>query len=410
MNLKQLTPILAFLAICGCSSDEPGPKNHERQRIELTRSQQEVVTAQNQFALNLFDKCLSNENNVISPLSLSIAMSMAANGANGDTYTEISNSLGFEKLNIEDINTLYNTLIRRLPAADKMTTLSIANSLWIQNGFPILQDFDNNLQEWYDASSINTDLNSDKSVKLINNWVSSHTHGHIDNYITSPLHGEAAMVNALYFKSKWSNRLYTTDRKIKFHNASGTTTEIEMMNSGGNGRPAVICDGATVVRLPYGNGTYHFTAVLPPEGMSLKEYINSITGETLMNWTNLFDTEIIDEIKYVDITLPKFSTTSRYDLIPILQNLGIKKAFSPMADFSKMSPAAIMITKVLQTARIEVDEEGSVASASTTVVTGITDNYMPPPPVLILDRPFLYLISESSTGAILFIGNVSELH
>lgn len=415
MRHQFLTILLVGLFVLpGCNSDEPKPENNSYQPIETSRSQSDIVMAQNDFAFRLFNKSMKNGNNVISPLSVSMAMSMAANGAKGDTYEEISKVLGFEGMSIDDVNSLNRLLCERLPIADKNTRLSIANSMWLDNGFPVLKTFKDGVSASYDAHIENLDLASPKSLNRINNWVSDNTYGEIPKFFSgeSPHGADACMllINTLYFKSIWSNPFSKQDtKKWEFRNESGGSSSVRMMVSGEDGYPATVDDdGSCIVKMSYGNGSFMMTAVLPPEGMRISDYVSTIDSHTIERWDDIFKAN--KDVGNVKVEMPRFTVESEIRLIPVLESMGIRNAFiKDYADFSGMSEEQVFIMDALQKAKIEVDEDGVKAVAVTDVEFGYTSSRPPINTVIKFDRPFFYIISERSTGAILFVGNVSEL-
>lgn len=419
MTRHTILPILILL-MTACSSDEPGnrnggdpEKNNPKVDILLNAGQKDAVNRQNDFAFRLFENVITKENNVISPLSVSMAMSMAANGAGGDTYAEICRAIGLEGAELTDVNTLNRNLVSSLPQADRLTDLSIANSLWISNDFAVSSTFRQDLEEHYDASVGNIDLTNVDGIRSINKWVSDHTDGHINNFMDKPLAGQLAMVNAIYFKSIWTSPFSKKRTKgASFHNEDGSRTSVDMMNSGPNHKGIITDDGATIARMTYGNRSFMFIGILPPEGVTPGTYLRSLDGTDLEEWDyyfNNFDPTADKNSQNIEIGIPRFKTASSYNLIPVLQKLGVNIALTPLADFSGISTdSGLCLTDAIQKATIEVDEEGVTATASTGATFGDGACVIVSEKV-IFDRPFLYLIRESSTGAILFIGNVSHL-
>ena len=420
MHNKQLITMLALAPMLwSCSSDEPGKnegtkdevKNNPRKEIVLSRGQQEIVASQNDFAFKLFGVAAKQGNNVISPMSVSMAVSMTGNGAAGETYEEICSALGLPGASLEEVNTLNRLMLDRLPVADKTTTLSIANSLWSQTGFNILDGFIGNMAKYYDAETTSLDLADKMSIARINSWVADKTDGHIPMILDQPIEATAMMVNTLYFKSVWSTPFSKKNtKKETFNNQDGTKAKVEMMHSD----PAhlgLTDEGATVVRLAYGNRTFTFTAILPPEGMTTAEYANSLSADKMVEWNNGFKEVDYIAARPVKVGMPRFTDSSDFDLIPILKELGIKKAFTPIAEFTNLSTVpGFHLTKAAHKATIEVDEEGVVATASTIVAGGFTSVCPVKADEVVFDRPFIYIISESSTGTILFIGDVNKFN
>lgn len=414
-KLIILALCIGALAVSSCgSSDEPGNENgsNPRQAIEISRSQQDVVSAQNDFATRLFSHAVNEGNNVISPLSVSMAMSMAANGATGETYDEICGALGLEGADINEVNALHRTLVDRLPAADRLTRLSIANSIWIDNGFECRDGYSETVGGIFSASAESVDLDAPATVGLINRWVSDNTAGRIPAYLDSGFFDEAdvmALVNALYFKSVWSEPF---SRELAgnatFHNASGRDVKIDMMTS--QACPAIAGeDGERVAALSYGNGAFVFTAILPPAGKGVTEYASEINGARIDKWMESLGGLSEQTAISARLVMPRFRTESDFELSAVLRSLGVCRAFTADAEFGKITDGRIKISKIFQKTVIEVDEKGAEASSATTVKPGYVTSVVPLAEEIVLNRPFIYTISESSTRAILFMGSVSEL-
>ncbi len=417
---------LAAMGAVGCSSDEPkgGAENGEdtpRVEIELSRGQQEVVNAQNGFALRLFNQLLSTgaptKNHIVSPLSLSLALSMTANGAAGTTLDEIYTTLGYEGATSEEVNSLARVMMDRLPAADGKTSLAIANSMWINNWFEVKDAFRQDVMKWYDADAFNADFSSPNIEKAINSWIKDETGGMIPNIFDKDFSIDALdvaiLINAMYFKSQWTYGFSKKDTKDKFfHNVSGSKPLVKMMTSGSDARLLGLVDdeGTSIASLPYGNRTFHMTLVMPAEGKDLRSFVAGLTQEDLEQIeTELSSTD--NDMKTCQVTMPRFTQESTYDLKDILISLGMHKAFTNSADFTRISEDGELVIKgVRQCSKIIVDEKGTVA-ASTTVDKAGYDSFLgfSPASRIVFDRPFVYMITEDSTGAILFMGTVTEM-
>lgn len=409
--MKKLSLILCAgaLALSSCSSDEPAG-NDAPFVICPTPTGRSIVEAQNNFSCDFFRLASAKAeapNMVISPLSLSMALSMTANGAAGETLSEILTTLGIGST-LSETNELNNLLLNSFPHADKKVKVSLANSIWIDNDFPLLESFAKINKDAYHADVYNVDIDTEETKNRINKWAEKNTNGLIKNFLEKPL-GEFNVVNllnALYFKGEWATK-FDKDNTIvaPFHNADGTETRVRMMCASSMPVTALVDDGITAVTLPYGNKTFAMTLILPAEGMSLDECIAMIDGNRINQWNNYPTEEIEAQIK-----LPKFEIEYGDELSKILSEMGIKKAFDgDEADFSKMSPVSLAISSVIQKARIIVDEEGTEAAA----VTHVSMETTCPGPTFTnrfeFDRPFAFYISESSTSSILFMGKVTKL-
>ena len=402
--------VFAMLMLASCSSDEPGGK---AQNINLSRSEQEILDAQKDFSVNFFKSVYASEdakkNILVSPLSMSMAFSMVANGAEGETLAEITRTLGFSSGELEEVNNLNKTLLKRLPAMDSRITVAIANSIWADKNSSFNPAFSSTVSGNYGAETRSVDLYSESGRKAINDWARSKTNGMIPNVLTSPLNTDFALCNSLYFEGKWTVEFkQDLTRRTSFHNVDGTQTPVYMMYQSVDMEYCFDTEnddwetntyGRRVVRKSYGNGAYSMTLVLPASSESISELISGIDASTIKNWESHFSTG------KVSLGLPRFEYEyGKDDFIAELRALGIVKAFGSNAELSGILDRDVILNKVIQKSRIKVDESGTKA-ATVTAVGGASS--AGPSNEVIFDEPFMYYISEQSTGAILFMGCVN---
>ena len=409
--------VFAMLMLASCSSDEPKNEPNtppQAEPIELGRSEQEIVDAQKKFAVSFFKTvCKSEdprENIIVSPLSMSLAFSMVANGAQGETCDQIADAFGFKSEDIAALNTLNRTLLERLPSVDPSTKLAIANSFWTTIGAVANPDFSRFINENYSADIFSANLYGIDGMNAVNEWVSEKTERMIPSMLEKPLEADFALCNALYFNGEWSKK-FDNSKTIssKFHNSDGSDSDVDMMNVEENlkclfelkesdGKYDMDNDRVMAVKKQYGNGAYHMTVILPPQNIPMSEFISSLDESSLAS--------ITDKLSYrkVSLKLPRFECEYGKDLVNELRALGIRKAFSDEAEISGILENNVKLTKAIQKTKIKVNESGTEV-ASGTVVAG---QYTADMPVKItFDRPFMYYISEQSTGAILFMGCVN---
>lgn len=411
MKKTLMIAAVAVLGLVSCHKEDitiPAEDLIERKDFVLTRSQQEFVQANNGFALELFKRVSQSEkgqNLLISPLSVTIDFGMVNNGAVGKTQQEIYETLGYKDGSVDGLNDFCRTMMEQSSAVDPSTTLEIANAGIINKMYPGLKDsFTKTVKSVYDAEVIYKDFSKEDIKSLVNNWCKEKTHGMIPELLTQPVSPSeyAHFLNAVYFKGIWTNKFKKDDTKSeKFTREDGSTLTVKMMHQKDRFNLGGIGGLCSALSLPYGNQAYRMTFLLPYEGKTLADLINALDADA---WNSLkmagFD---------VDVKIPSFETEFKITLKDILQEMGIKRAFgvggSP--DFSAMTSAPIFISDVLHKAKIKVDEEGSEAAAVTDIimVLGAADpGATPPTYVFHADRPFLYVITEVSTGAIYFIG------
>jgi serpin B len=363
----------------------------------------------NEFAFGFFKTVVDNEekeNVFVSPLSASIALSMAANGAAESTLEEMKTTLGFENYSLDEMNVYYEKLVDGLPAVDNTTTLGIANSIWIKEGFNVKQPFVDVNKDRYDAEVKYLDFNSRQAVDVINQWCSDQTNRRITN-ILDYIDPDARLflINALYFKGVWAGKF---DRRNTvpddFTAASGQKKKVDMMRRE-CGTPYASDEGLRILELPYGNEAFSMIILLPDEDQSIDNIVDRLTSENWKRWLERLNNHT------VDVKLPKFKMEYSRELINDLKELGMNIPFGIDADFSKMSDAGLFIGLVKQDAFVEVNEEGTEAAAVTVVgmfATSLPDGGKPQVIPFHVNRPFICIIKEKSTGAILFMGKVGN--
>ncbi len=382
----------------------------------MTKTETELASQGADFAFRFFravDKSLQENGGLsqeerdeplfVSPLSASFALSMLANGADGETLQELTDALGFSGYSMEEVNAYYKKLMEELPKQDKESRLALANSLWLDTQFDALAAYKSVLTDNYDAEVRQVDMAT--AVDDINNWCSQKTNGLIPKILKENEAGlSMLLLNALYFKGEWDEPFDEKDtREDVFTNADGTESRTAFMNKEDWLR-YVQNDLFGMVSLPYGNGAFSLQVLLPHEDVALADCIEALNGDA---WTDLLGEMSFTE---VNLKLPKLKTDRILDdLRPALEAMGVKKAFTEGADFSKLSGQSLFISLVRQAVSFNMDEKGTEAVA----VTGIGGDVMAPPPSQVIDfhvqRPFLLVLTEKSTGCVLFIGKVVKM-
>jgi len=412
--MKSAKIIFLFLfVISGFSCTESQEvKPQEYTPIKLNLKSQEILQSSNEFGINLFKNIVSAsdeaENIMISSLSVSQALGMTWNGARGATRDEMTEMMGFSVDNDAELNESNKTIREALLNADNLIKTDIANSIWYRNTFQINQDFVNVDKKFYDAEVKALDFtDTEGSKKTINNWVNNKTKGKIPE-IVDEISADHIMflINAVYFKGKWKYE-FKKDNTVDepFHFANGKTESVKMMVQEAD-LDYFKSSNSQGVALPYGNGHFRMIVLLPDEGISLKDYISGLDETSLSdNISSLHQNKI-------KVQLPKFKFKCDLELKNPLKELGMVSAFTGgLADLSGMgTPSNLVISKVKHKTFVEVDEEGTEAAAVTSVEIKITsagpgETYAIP---FIVNRPFLFLIQEKDTGAILFMGQVYE--
>ncbi len=386
----------------------PKPKN-----IELRSSEIEMVKSDQSFAFNFFANVYAEESEdgdnsfMVSPLSLSMALAMTMNGAEGDTKSVIKESLKQNEFSEDDINSYYKKMREALLSTDPSTKLSIANSIWTNKVVAIKNDFISRNREYFNSSVEAVDFGDVKTKDKINNWASVNTNGLIENVIESTnIDDLMYLLNAIYFKGIWISEFSKnkTEKKM-FTHEDGSTVNVDMMNQTSKFKYKND-DLLQIVELPYGNGAFSMMVLLPQEDKKIGDVIDALNSSDY--WVELESGLRVNE---VELSLPKFKTEYSKKLNEVLKKMGMGLAFTDDADFSGMSDISAKLSFVKQDTYIAVDEVGTEAAAVTTV--GVVMTSMPIEPQKVIfnaNHPFVYLIKENSTGSILFIGTVKSFN
>jgi serpin B len=411
-----IATLAALAAVCiSCAaigSPEPGGASsapNPYKALDLPTKSSTYVKEGNSFAINFIGKVndASSEDFIVSPLSMQFLLGMLLDGAQGQTADEICKVLGYGAGEVDAVNEYCLAMLQQLPVLDWQTTLEISNAIVVNQKWPLLEGYKTTVGKFYKAEVENMDF-TDKAgtVKRINKWCSDHTNGLIPKIIEDvDPQTLAILMNAIYFKSRWVEGLKFKKEDTKnepFALENGSKKNVPMMKN----HSQLLCQGTdvfTAVRLPYGNGAYNMVVVLPDEGYTLQDGMASLKS---LEWTDFYRNMVRCE---VDLWLPKFETKFHIDLKKILSEMGMPSAFDKdNADFKAMSQYALCLSQVTQDAVIKVDEEGTEAAAvSKTEMNGVADIRPGSKVVFHADRPFFYLITESSTGVILFAGRYS---
>lgn len=366
-----------------------------------------LVAANNRFAFNILKelgKEDQNKNIFISPFSISTALSMAYSGADGTTKEAMSKTLEFDGMNRETLEKEYSTLIKSLENADYQVKLSIADSVWIKKSFEpkVKQDFIKRTKDSYDVEIFTRDFADPKTPGEINNWINKETNGKIDKMVDN-IDSSLVMflINAIYFKGQWVEKFDPSDTKpTDFYLVDGTKIKVNMMTQEGD-FDFYKGNNFTAARLPYGRDKIAMYIFLPDKGVSLDSFIESMNQE---NWESY-----ISGFRNADVNvgLPKFKIEYGVKrLNDALKALGMGIAFSDSASFRDIADANLAIDFVDHKAFVEVNEEGTEATAAT--VVGIVRTSAQIRKTFIVDRPFFFLIRDDRSGTILFMGKIME--
>lgn len=405
----------AMLFTASCNSDEPTVESNVRKNIELDVPNRTVANNLCDFylkytfyATDYVDKSdvIESKNVVLSPLSASFVLAMAANAVEGDVRQEITEFLG--ESNINGINTLTYNLLTALPNIDKMTTILLANSVWANKNFTLNDDFSSLMSENYLATSKYFDPNqANKATTEINQWCAKNTNNLINDFLSDrKINSDVfvIMLNAMYFKSSWGidNLFNKADTKLsKFHGISGESLTY-IMKSSQNNMKYYADDDFEFVRIPFGNEAFNFEILLPKEDRSIYDVESMLTPE---KYTEL---KGLGTDYSVTVNLPKFKINNTLYLNDILTSAGIP-SLNNRIKFSLFTDKLSGIGYFNQATSLEINETGAEASSATSFDGEFTSPVPTEPVNFNVDRPFYFFITEQSTGACIVSGRIVDL-
>ena len=372
----------------------------------LSDAQHEMVNNNNSFAFSLYNKTMGMNSRVVSPLSVTYLMSMLANGADGETQKQILATLGWagegiQQPSLQDINDYSRMLIEKTARLDKAVTVEIANYVAVNKEFKLNSKFQKSVERDYKAGVESLNFTSPSTLKHINDWCNDRTHGMIPSIINE-LDPDAVsyLMNAIYFNGTWKDKFSKEETKQEmFRGYTRDIQYVDMMHRHGEYFYAD-GDGYSAVSIPYGNGAFRMTVILPSEGSFLRDVMASMDGGKFQALQRSM------EKCNVDLKIPRFTTEVDLPLNDIISALGAPLIFSSQADFSQFARGDFYVSKMFQKAKIEVSEEGTKAAAVTAAIM-MMSAVRPEKKrnvVFHADSPFAYIISENSTGSIYFMG------
>ena len=400
---------LLLLGLVSCDKIEPITDNPSSTDLQndfyLSQSMQNDIL---DFSIDFFKHQIEDdENTIVSPQSLYFALGMTINGANGDTQQELINTL-CKGSDLQEFNDNISALINQTDTK----TCNIANSIWLRDvqDLSLNSEFKKSSEEYF-KSEIYTKKFDGKFVDTVNKWVSKNTDGMIDTILNEVPSEDTMMylINAICFDAKWNDKYddIQINENGKFTNSKGDIQDVVMLNST---EDTYLCDEQSTGFLKYYlGGKYAFMGILPNEDVSINDYMESLTGDSFIN---LYRSKISGNSVNVKVTIPEFKCTSEYLLNDTLKDMGISSAFDEFsADFSNMIDSnthKLYMGKVIQKAYIQVDRNGTKASAITSIsmndATAMLETYQ-----VYLDRPFIYAIMDTDTELPIFMGVVNNI-
>ncbi|MBR0244140.1 MAG: hypothetical protein IJQ38_06135 [Bacteroidaceae bacterium] len=397
--------------------------------ISLTDELKQCGFLNNYFQINLLHAMLSSETKsiVTSPLSVAYLLAMIACGCGTDVNSPVQpaeeillalegiehptskSSLNGLQFRETPMNKLLETVIEQANNCDPRVDFSIANAFFAQKGFDLYSGYVNYIAEAYHADYGLLDFTSPSALEAINAWSNQKTKGLVPKILdeVSPM-AVAYLLNSIYFRAPWALPFNKDNTKPgNFTGTDGTQTQVQMMHQWGT-MLYLSFNHMELVQLPFANGAFNMTIVLPKDGWSVEQLTEKGIGTGIANTLHTLDMN--QERVLVDLAIPHFDIETTNDLLKEqLQSLGIKSIFAPeKANLTEISPKELYVSNMIQKARIKVDEEGCEAAATSQAELIATDTGEDPDPVSPIvfraDHPFLYFITERSSGLIFFAG------
>lgn len=368
-----------------------------------TSLQGKMADNNNDFACKLFRTINEQKkgSSIVSPISVSYVLGMLNEGADGETRQQITDVLGLGG-SVQEINEYFKKMMDEAQSVDPSVTLKTANSIFVISGKRLIPQYKADMQNYYNALAFAVSYNEIDILNNINNWCKIHTDGMIPELLKKgELNPNRVMylLNAVYFKASWTDQFDPrSTRDIDFITHDGKTVKRPMMHR--EGRAAYgKNDLCKMLCLPYGNKAYSMVVLLPNEGKTTDDIIRNLSAQKLKEWQSQMRTQD------VDILMPRFTTESETHLEDILSSMGMPRAFGGDAEFPNMLKGyhdELYVSMMKQKAKIEVNEEGTKAAATT--VAEMAELSLPRYKYFYATRPFVYYIMEKNTGTIYFMG------
>jgi serine protease inhibitor len=419
MEQRKLNSIVAMMVIsiaanlltssANGANSESGVKQEQGKKEQLVEcTANDVVQSTEKFGLDLFQKLSSEtpgENCFISPASVAIALNFAMSGANGATRAAMAKGLSLASPN-SDTAGAFSELLKSLVSSDPQVEMNIANAIFLSDKNKLKPSFEQNAKINFKSEVRSENFSDSQTLKKINSWAAEHTKNHIPIILTKlDPRTVAVLLNAIYFKGKWSTPfVHDATKDGDFHLEDGGTKKVSLMNQSGKFSYYQERD-FQAVQLPYGTKRFQALVFLPSPSVKLTDFQKRITAENLNKWLDQFE-----EWKNSHLSLPRFHVDYGRTLNKSLEQLGFGQMFSNQADFSLMNtpPPDLKVSEVIHKTTLDVDEEGTVATAVTAVTMMARAMRAEPPRSfnMIVDRPFIFVIRDTQTGLLLFFGSV----
>ena len=388
----------------------PGPsgKHNSWTEIKLDEESAAAAAKANEFAFNIFrtaTESSAGDNVAVSPLSILTSLSMLANGDEGESRDDVLRLIGYHGSdNLSTLNAFANIMLTELPKVDGRTMCRFTNSIWHTPGLKLNSDFHDVLTKTYDSEDIPISPAGIAGMDSINKWVSRYTEGNIGQFMKKPADNDMAIINAVHFYSKWTTEFdkeNTTDQD--FRNIDNSISKVPTMHAKYPRMGYVDNGNLEMVSMYFGNCNFEMLAILPNADKDFNEFVKSFSLSDFNDALGNMHKETIE------LAFPKFESEGEMNLLGTLRSMGLNQALNNGFSSMTENKTAFNITGMLHAVNVSVDEDGVVASAATSTTFGTSAGNVGDPISVTFNRPFIYLIRETSTGAILFIGKVTKL-
>lgn len=401
--------VLIGLTLVTASTHAQGPAARDTASCAVTvlaagGSPARLVSATNGFGFRLYRALAGGAggNVFISPASVALALDMAYEGSGSGTQAAMARTLGLQHLSPAAVRQQAAALLAGLQSGDAKAKITIANSLWLRKGVALQPGFAQQVRKDFAARVTHLDFNSPAAPAAINGWVRCATQGTIGSIVSRiPPDLMLYLINAVYFQGEWSAPFNPSHTHVRtFTTGAGTQQQVPLMDQTGT-FPYYQGPGFQAISLPYGTRRFDMVVLLPQRDVSLATFGRRLTAANWGTWMSHLHPSL------GEIALPRFSLTNTFRLDSALMQLGMRRAFSSQADFAGMCRQRCRISQVRHKTFLKVYEKGTIASAVTSV--GISPVAVAQPRYqMIVDHPFYLAIRDGKTGAVLFLGGVSN--
>lgn len=371
-----------------------------------------IAPSLNRFGIKLFKTettSAQSKNVVISPFSVGMALGMTHNGAANKTLTAMKKTLELDGLNTQEINVGFQNLAKDQAEKNAGVTVALANSIWVQNGFELNPELVSTAKDFYLSEIRNLNFSEASAKDTINQWASEKTQGTIRTILDEPISPSTVMflINAFYFKGKWLHpfdKAKTVDGVFKLEDGQKKTVKMMSLQER---EPELrhLADGdLDLVVLPYKDSDIDLILLVPRGQKKVKDVLSSFSEK---QWASWVDSTMS---KKATLSLPRLDIGFEKDLKGSLSTMGMKEAFTLSADFSRLAKPKknLYIAQVKHKTQLKLDEEGTEAAATTTVVMTKSIPMKEDRFTLVVDRPFAFALYRKDIGLFLFLGQVMD--